>query len=176
MRLFAAWSAFTEHHDRRRLRRELKPIQHELRQLLQQHGRKSTYTRYHRVFANKLINIWPALWTFTTTPGVQPTNNAAERSLRGPVMHRKLSHGTRSANGERFIERAPSASVTCRLQHRSLFAYLHELLTNHAHGDPLPALAGAEDRTVTGKRAALAGLSRGSSQYPQPESNRRSPA
>ncbi len=139
-RLFSAWRAFTEHQDRRRLRRELKPIQSELRTLLERAGRKSTRTRDHRVFANKLINIWPALWTFGSTEGVQPTNNAAERSLRGPVIHRKLSHGTRSEDGEHFVERALSASVTCRLQHRSLFAYLRELLSAHARGDPLPAL------------------------------------
>jgi hypothetical protein len=70
-----------------------------------------------------------------------PTNNAAERALRGPVIHRKLSHGTRSEDGERFIERALSASVTCRLQGRSLFAYLAELLTARSRGQPLPALA-----------------------------------
>jgi hypothetical protein len=69
------------------------------------------------------------------------TNNAAERSLRGPVIHRKLSHGTRSEDGERFVERALSASVTCRLQGRSLFAYLAELLTARSRGQPLPALA-----------------------------------
>lgn len=75
-----------------------------------------------------------------TVEGVQPTNNAAERALRGPVIHRKLSHGTRSSDGERFIERALSASVTCRLQGRSLFAYLAELLGARARGDPLPTL------------------------------------
>jgi transposase len=68
------------------------------------------------------------------------TNNAAERSLRGPVIHRKLSHGTRSTNGETFIERALSASVTCRLQHRSLLTYLRELLTANQTGGALPAL------------------------------------
>jgi transposase len=69
------------------------------------------------------------------------TNNVAERSLRGPVIHRKLSHGTRSDAGERFIERALSASVTCRLQGRSLFNCLTALLGAHARGDPLPTLA-----------------------------------
>jgi transposase len=71
---------------------------------------------------------------------VQPTNNAAERSLRGPVIHRKLSHGTRSNHGERFIERALSASVTCRLQRRSLFTYLADLLAAHTRSQPLPTL------------------------------------
>jgi hypothetical protein len=140
-RLFGAWRAFEEHRDRRRLEREMQPIQTELRRLCERAARKSTRTRYHGRFARNLLKIWPALWTFVAVAGVQPTNNAAERSLRGPVIHRKLSHGTRSDDGERFIERALSASVTCRLQGRSLFAYLAELLTARARGDPLPALA-----------------------------------
>jgi transposase len=140
-RLFSAWRAFSEQQDRRRLRREIKPIQADLRTLLERAARKSKRTRHHRVFANNLLKIWPALWTFVTVEGVEPTNNAAERSLRGPVIHRKLSHGTRTDEGERFIERALSASVTCRLQRRSLFAYLSELITARTHGQPLPALA-----------------------------------
>lgn len=140
-RLFAAWRTFSEHQDRRRLRREIEPIRAELRMLLERAGRKSARTRFHRVFANNLLKIWPALWTFLTVPGVEPTNNAAERSLRGPVIHRKLSHGTRSDDGERLVERALSASVTCRLQGRSLFAYLVELITARTRGDPLPVLA-----------------------------------
>src|SRR5439155_12771688 len=99
-----------------------------LRELVEHAARKSTYTRFHRRFANNLLKIWPALFTFVTVEGVEPTNNSAERALRGPVIHRKLSHGTQSEDGERFIERALSASVTCRLQRRSLFAYLRDLI------------------------------------------------
>jgi transposase len=140
-RLFGVWHAFGEHGDRDRLQREMEPIRSELRELLERAARKSKRTRYHGRFARNLLKIWPALWTFTEVDGVEPTNNAAERSLRGPVIHRKLSHGTRSEEGERFIERALSASVTCRLQGRSLFAYLAELLTARARGQPLPTLA-----------------------------------
>jgi transposase len=139
-RLFEVWHAFGEHQGRERLAREMAPVQSELRELLEHAARKSTYTRFHRRFAKNLIKIWPALWTFLTVDGVTPTNNAAERALRGPVIHRKLSHGTQSTDGERFIERALSASVTCRLQTRSMFAYMRALLTAHARGDPLPAL------------------------------------
>ena len=139
-RLFKAWRAFEEHQDRSRLKREMKPIQTELRKLLQRAARKSARTRYHGRFARNLLKLWPALFTFVTVEGVQPTNNAAERSLRGPVIHRKLSHGTRTDDGERFVERALSASVTCRLQRRSLYTYLSELLTAHPRGDPLPTL------------------------------------
>ena len=139
-RLFGAWQSFGEHRDRRRLASEMEPIQTELQALLEHAGPKRPKNRHHRRFANNLLKIWPALWTFVTVEGVEPTNNAAERSLRGPVIQRRLSYGTRTENGERFIERALSASVTCRLQHRSLNTYLTDLLTAHARGDPLPTL------------------------------------
>jgi transposase len=141
-RVFAAWRAYQhEHHDRARLGAEIAPIQTELRQLLEDASPKSQRTRWHRRFANNLLKVWPALWTFTTIEGVEPTNNPAERALRGPVIHRKLSLGTQSTDGERFAERALSAAATCRLQSRSLFTYLSELITAHARGDPFPALA-----------------------------------
>jgi transposase len=139
-RLFNAWHAFDDHHDRDRLAAAMAPIQAQLRALLEHAARKRPRTKHHRRFANNLLKIWPALWTFVTVDGVEPTNNAAERALRGPVISRKLSQGTRTDDGERFIERALSASVTCRLQARSLFAYLRDLLNAHARGDPLPAL------------------------------------
>jgi hypothetical protein len=139
-RLFQAWHGYRKHQDRARLANEIAPIQTELRALVEEAGRKTPRNKYHRGFANNLVKIWPALWTFVTHENVEPTNNAAERSLRGPVIYRKLSHGTRSHDGERFIERALSASVTCRLQKQSLFAYLTNLLAAHARGDPLPKL------------------------------------
>jgi transposase len=140
-RVFGAWRAYQHtHHDREQLTADIAPIQTELQQLLQNASPKSARTRWHRRFANNLLKVWPALWTFVTVESVEPTNNPAERALRGPVIHRKLSHGTSSPNGERFVERAQSAAATCRLQNRSLFAYLRELLTAHNRGHPFPAL------------------------------------
>ena len=140
--VFAAWRAFKhEHHDRDQLAAEIAPIQTELRQLLEAASPKSRRTRWHRRFANNLLKVWPALWTFVTVEGVEPTNNPAERALRAPVIHRKVSLGTQSENGERFAERALSAAATCRLQSRSLFTYLSDLLIAHSRGDPFPALA-----------------------------------
>jgi transposase len=141
-RVFKAWRAYQhEHHDRDQLKAEIAPIQTELRKLLQDASPKSRRTRWHRRFANNLLKVWPALWTFVTTAGVEPTNNPAERALRAPVIHRKVSLGTQSKDGERFAERALSTAGTCRLQGRSLFTYLSELLTAHNRGDPFPALA-----------------------------------
>jgi transposase len=140
-RVFAAWHSYQhQHHDRDRLKAEIAPIQAQLRQLLEDASPKRQRNRWHRRFANNLLKIWPALWTFTTDE-VQPTNNPAERALRAPVIHRKVSLGTQSKDGERFAERALSAAGTCRLQHRSLFTYLSDLLTAHTRGDPFPALA-----------------------------------
>src|ERR1019366_9722631 len=80
-RVFAAWRSYQhEHHDRDRLKAEIAPIQAELRQSLQDASPKSQRNRWHRRFANNLLKIWPALWTFTTIDGVQPTNNPAERA------------------------------------------------------------------------------------------------
>ena len=72
---------------------------------------------------------------------MQPTNNHAERGLRGAVIARKLSLGSQSVGGERRIERLLSAHTTCRLQHRSLHAYLIDLLAAASRGDPAPLLA-----------------------------------
>ena len=73
-------------------------------------------------------------------PGVTPTNNHAERSLRGAVIYRKLSLGSQSTSGEKRIALLLSTSITCRLQARSLFDYLTNLHTAHATGNPLPLL------------------------------------
>ena len=139
-RLFAAWGEFREDADRGRLLERIAPLKEELRALLEEAARKSAKTRYHRTFARNLLKGWPALWTFASVPGVEPTNNHAERGLRGAVIYRKLSLGSQSEEGERTIERLLSASVTCRLQHRSLFAYLSDVLAAKIRGDPVPLL------------------------------------
>ena len=93
--------------------------------------------------AKNLLKLWPALWTFAEVDDVEPTNNAAERGLRAAVIYRKLSLGRRSQGGERTIERLLSVDQTCRLQRRSLYAYLADALTAKARGDPVPSLMGA---------------------------------
>ena len=139
-KLFAAWGEFRGDADRARLLESVAPLKEELRALLEEAARKSAKTRYHRTFARNLLKGWPALWTFASVPGVEPTNNHAERGLRGAVIYRKLSLGSQSEEGERTIERLLSASVTCRLQHRSLFAYLSDVLAAKIRGDPVPLL------------------------------------
>jgi len=51
--------------------------------------------------------------------GIEPTNNAGERSLRHAVIWRKSSFGTQSVAGSRFVETMLTAIETCRQQHRN---------------------------------------------------------
>ncbi|MGH2804530.1 MAG: IS66 family transposase [Thermoleophilaceae bacterium] len=138
--VFCAWREFQHSGDRRRLRGEVRPLERELRQLCEQAKRKSVKTRYHRGLARNLIKVWPALWSFLEHPGVEPTNNRAERGLRHAVIYRKLSQGSRCERGALATERLLSAAISCRLQGRSLFAYLVEVAQASIRGQPAPAL------------------------------------
>ncbi|HSF33847.1 MAG TPA: transposase, partial [Candidatus Tectomicrobia bacterium] len=55
-----------------------------------------------------------SLWGFLRAQGGEPTNNRAERGLRCGVMWRQTSHGTDSAQGNRWVERSLSLRQTCR--------------------------------------------------------------
>jgi transposase len=139
--LFFAFEAFQHTRDRRQLRRVIGRLQRRLQPILHTYsGPKPRYKRT-RGLARNLLKLWPALWTFANVKDVTPTNNHAERSLRGAVIYRKLSLGSQSDQGETRIARLLSAHTTCRLQARSLFAYLAQALDHHAAGTPVALLA-----------------------------------
>lgn len=73
---------------------------------------------------NELFNRFDSLWTFRDHADVQPTNNAAERALRHAVIWRKLSFGTQSAGGSRFVETMLSVIETCRQQDRTVLDFI----------------------------------------------------
>ena len=80
------------------------------------------------------------LWTFVRCEGIEPTNNAGERALRHAVIWRKLSFGTQSAGGSRFVETMLTVIETCRQQHRNAFEYLTAAVQAHLAGEPAPSL------------------------------------
>lgn len=80
------------------------------------------------------------LWTFLDINGVQPTNNASERALRPAVIWRKLSFGTQSPNGSRFVEKILTVVETCHRQSRNSFEFLTDTLTAHFNGHSTPSL------------------------------------
>jgi len=91
--------------------------------------------------ARNLLKAWPALWTFASHDGVEPTNNHAERGLHSAVIYRKPSLGSQSKDGEQREARLLPAHTTYRLQRRSLFTYPTDATAAHARGDPAPLLA-----------------------------------
>ena len=80
------------------------------------------------------------LWTFVRVEGVEPTNNHAERALRHGVIYRKLSGGTDSETGSRFVERMLSVVATCRQQGIDVLGYLARCYRAHLDGQPAPSL------------------------------------
>ncbi len=72
--------------------------------------------------------------------GVEPTNNAAEQSLRPAVLWRKGSFGTQSDAGSRLVERMLTVTASCRQQGRNLFPFLVEAITTAQHGQSHPSL------------------------------------
>jgi transposase len=80
------------------------------------------------------------LWTFVRVEGVEPTNNDAERALRHGVIYRKLSGGTESEAGSRFVERMLSVVATCRQQDVNVLEYLTRCYQAHLDGKSAPSL------------------------------------
>src|SRR5216684_5411214 len=78
-RLFSAWHDFQHDGDRARLIAQTEPLRAELKPLLERHAGKAPKYKRSRGLARNLLKVWPALWTFTETDAVEPTNNRAER-------------------------------------------------------------------------------------------------
>lgn len=137
--LFDAWHAGrAEPAPRPQLARTIAPVQEAFRALLEQGQACGHYKAIG--LCETLLKQWPALWTFLTTAGVEPTNNRAEQALRPAVLWRKGSFGTRCAAGNTFVERLLSVAATCKQQERSLLAYLTAVCTAAQIGRPIPSL------------------------------------
>lgn len=91
-------------------------------------------------FCTELYDRRENLWTFTRLEGIEPTNNTAERALRPAVIYRKLTFGTQSTKGSRFLERMLSVSETCRLQNRNTYHYLIQAMEAMFAGKSAPLL------------------------------------
>jgi len=88
----------------------------------------------------ELLKVEAALWTFVRVPGLEPTNNAAERALRHAVQWRKTSYGTDSVAGSQFVEHILTVVTTCRQQERNVLAYLTACCQAFYGGTQAPSL------------------------------------
>jgi transposase len=124
----------------RAFRRRMKPIRAKIDALVLR-GRCNPRTHG---FCKELGEHKAHLWTFVDIEGIEPTNNAAERALRHAVIWRKLSFGTQSANGSRFVERLLTVVETCRRQNRNAFAWLADAVQSHLERRPMTSLLPAQ--------------------------------
>ncbi len=95
----------------------------------------------------QLLKVEPALWTFVTTEGVEPTNNAAERALRPAVLWRKNSFGSQSAEGSLFVSRMLTVVTSLRAQNRPVLEYLVQACRAARQNKSAPSLLPAQDCT-----------------------------
>lgn len=119
-------------------RRRMKPIRKQIESyLLRGYCNERAYG-----FCKELYEYRHRLWTFVDVDGVEPTNNAAEQALRHAVIWRKLSFGTQSAGGSRFVERMLTVIETCRRQKRNVLQWLTQAVMDLHHGQSAPSLLG----------------------------------
>ncbi len=81
-----------------------------------------------------------ALFTFIFHDELEPTNNDAERALRHGVISRKLSFGTQSDRGSRFLERIFTTVETLRTRDGDVALFVHDTVAAHRRGVPGPSL------------------------------------
>lgn len=98
--------------------------------------------RQTAAMCQNLLDRYDNLFEFSRhRPGlVEPTNNAAERALRHPVIWKQLSFGTQSATGSRFVETLLTIVETCRQQGRDPLQFLVDAVTAHFHKRPAPLI------------------------------------
>lgn len=88
----------------------------------------------------RILKFSAALWTFAQKPGVEPTNNAAERAIRPAVLWRKRSFGTHSERGSRFAERMLTTFMTLKQQQRPVVDYVRQACQAFLQGQSAPSL------------------------------------
>ena len=122
-RLFVHWADYRAGTiSRAAFVRRMAPVRREVERLLRR-GADSD-NRSIAGMCRELYDHREWLWTFVRVEGVEPTNNASERALRHAVIWRKLSFGTQSADGSRFVETMLTIIETCRQQNKSAFEFV----------------------------------------------------
>jgi transposase len=119
-------------------REYMKPLRRRVRALLEE-GRSCDHAKTAGT-CREILKLERALWTFVRVPGVEPTNNAAERAIRPGVLWRKGSFGTHSPEGSRFVERMMTVAATLKQQGRNIIDYLTQAAEASLRGEPAPSL------------------------------------
>ena len=101
---------------------------------------KGRYSPSLKRFSLGLLRRAENLWVFATRNGVEPTNNQAERDLRGIVIARRISYGSKSERGNRFIERINSVVTTLKREGKECLDYLATAFNAWKTGSLAPSI------------------------------------
>jgi transposase len=107
---------------RETFRKYVGPLKKDVHALLVE-GQRCAHKKTART-CTKMLAVFSALWLFVERTDVEPTNNCAERALRHAVLWRKISGGTHSELGSRFVERILTVVATLRQQNRNVLDFL----------------------------------------------------
>lgn len=139
-RMFDAWHRFKRGEiTRAGLGRKTTSYRAQLREFCSAGAAQKTDRRWWGL-GRDLLRQWASVFRFLDEEGVEPTNNTAERGLRGGVIWRRGSQGTRTDEGSSFVARIMTAAANCKRQDRPLVRFLVETLLAHRGGQPTPTL------------------------------------
>ena len=114
------------------------PIRQRVEKLIEE-GMECGHAKTSRTCKN-LLKVKSALWTFVDHEGIEPTNNFGEQIIRLAVMWRRVSFGTQSERGNRFVERMLTVTATCRQQDRNVLDYVTAAVEAKLNGTAAPSL------------------------------------
>jgi transposase len=152
-RLFGWWHRVRDGDlSRERFRTYVRPLRKRVHALLTQ-GKTCKQPKTART-CSKILDMFDALWLFVERAGIEPTNNVAERAVRHAVLWRKLSGGTHSEHGSRFVERILTVVATLRQQNRNILAFIRAACEARFAQTAPPSLLPDPATTSTLSRAA----------------------
>lgn len=140
--VFDLWKQFRDRQiTRAELQMRIEPLRKKMHELLEEGA--SLGIRKTSGLCRNLLKREEALWNWAKVPGLEPTNNLAERMLRPAVIWRKKSFGSDSLGGCVFVERILSVIQTLRLRKQSVLEYLTAAMTAQRSNEPPPAIGPA---------------------------------
>ena len=125
-------SGYQSEHYRRRLIAARENFKHSLEQGHAQHDGKKTGR-----MCKELLKAEPMLWRFMASPGLDLTNNTAERALRPYVIWRKTSFFSQSERGDLFRARVMTVAETCRRLDLCAYTLLREVCEQGIRGEAI---------------------------------------
>ena len=102
----------------------------EMRTKLWRFASEHWHTWQCQQLAERIKKYLDDLVVWLKNPAVEPTNNAAERALRGAVVTRKTSFGSRSKRGAQAFARMLSIIMTWERQGKGFFTTAYQALTD----------------------------------------------